>query len=256
MGIVGAILSITIIDLALSGDNAAVIGLAIRNLSAEQRRLAALLGAGGAILFRIVLTALATLLLRVPYLNAVGGLVLVWITWKLLAESEAEQENLRAATTFWSAIGTIVAADVSMSFDNVMGVAGAAQGSIELMAFGLLVSIPILVAGSSLLANLMNRYPLLIWVGGAVLAHTAVNMFFHDEGLHLIQLTGHTAAVAIPWGIAVLVFFWGWLQVRKPATVHEVEGVAEDLQTFETTLEQVASTAAHPHAGKPKPPIE
>ncbi|MHB9145840.1 MAG: TerC family protein [Symbiobacteriia bacterium] len=241
MGTLGAILSITIIDLALSGDNAAVIGLAIRNLPGPQRRLAAVLGAGGAILFRIALTALATVLLRVPYLNAAGGLVLIWVTWKLLAESQGEGESVSAGATFWSAIGTIVAADVSMSFDNVMGVAGAAQGSIALMAFGLLASIPILIAGSSLLATLMNRYPLLIYIGGAVLAHTAINMFFHDAGLHLIRLTGATAAALIPWGVALAVFLWGWLQVRRPVTRQEAGEVAKDLNAFETTLEQVAT---------------
>lgn len=107
MSFLWAILSITIIDLALSGDNAAVIGLAIKNLPQEQRKIAAFIGAGGAILLRVTLTALATLMLRIPYLNAAGGVILIWITWKLLKGDEGE-ESVKASNRFWSAVGTII----------------------------------------------------------------------------------------------------------------------------------------------------
>ncbi|AOQ23561.1 TerC family protein [Neomoorella thermoacetica] len=216
MSFLWAILSITIIDLALSGDNAAVIGLAIKNLPQEQRKLAAFIGAGGAILLRVTLTALATLLLRIPYLNAAGGVILIWITWKLLKGDEGE-ESVKASNRFWSAVGTIIVADLSMAFDNIMGVAGAAHGHLGLMIFGLAVSIPILVLGASWLAIMMNRYPIIIYIGGAVLAHTSLAMIFEDHGLGLPRYTGELAAVLIPWAMAAAVFIWGWFQTRKTA---------------------------------------
>ncbi|MBC7341030.1 MAG: TerC family protein [Clostridia bacterium] len=214
MHLIGAILSITIIDLALSGDNAAVIGLAIRNLPPLQRSRAALIGAGGAIVLRVLLTILATMLTRIPYVNAVGGVILVWITWKLISGDNQEDEHVNAATRFWAAVGTIIIADLSMAFDNVLGVAGAAHGNILLVIFGLAVSIPILVAGSNWLATLMNRYPVIIFVGGAVLAHTSFAMFFDDKGLNLPAYTGHMAATLIPWVAAGLVFIWAWGRYR------------------------------------------
>lgn len=219
MTLVWAVLSITIIDLALSGDNAAVIGLAIKNLPPQQRKTAAFIGAGGAIVLRVTLTALATLLLRIPYLNAIGGVILIWITWKLLTGNE-EEENVRSSNRFWSAIGTIIVADLSMAFDNIMGVAGAAHGHVGLMIFGLAVSIPILVLGASWLATMMNRYPIIIYIGGAVLAHTSLAMIFEDHGLALPHYTGQLAATLIPWGVALAVFLWGWVQVRhaQPGT--------------------------------------
>lgn len=216
MSFLGAILSITIIDLALSGDNAAVIGLAIKNLPREQRKIAAFIGAGGAILLRVTLTALATLMLRIPYLNAAGGVILIWITWKLLKGDEGE-ESVKASNRFWSAVGTIIVADLSMAFDNIMGVAGAAHGHVGLMIFGLAISIPILVLGANWLATMMNRYPIIIYIGGAVLAHTSLAMIFEDHGLGLPRYTGELAAVFIPWALATAVFIWGWFQTRKTA---------------------------------------
>lgn len=238
--LLGAILSITIIDLALSGDNAAVIGLAIRNLPQRQRQTAALVGAGGAIALRVTLTAIATLLLRVPFLNAIGGGVLVWVTWKLLEGGEGEAA-MEAAGSFWGAIGTIMVADLSMSFDNVMGVAGAAHGSVALMILGLVISIPVLVAGSSWLARLMNRYPIVIFVGGAVLAHTALSMVFDDSGLHLARYTGEIAAHLIPWVAALAVFLWGWLRLRSAAVRVETEQVETDLSVMGDALEHAAT---------------
>ncbi|BCV20957.1 TerC family protein [Moorella sp. Hama-1] len=219
MSFLWAILSITIIDLALSGDNAAVIGLAIKNLPLQQRKIAAFIGAGGAIVLRVTLTAVATLLLRIPYLNAIGGIILIWITWKLL-NGEDSEENVKASNKFWSAVGTIIVADLSMAFDNIMGVAGAAHGHVGLMIFGLAVSIPILVLGASWLATMMNRYPIIIYIGGAVLAHTSLAMIFADHGLGLPNYTGELAATLIPWALAAAVFIWGWLQVRKTGAGH------------------------------------
>jgi len=210
---VWAVFSIVMIDLALSGDNAAVIGMAIKDLPKEQRKRAALIGAGGAIVLRVIFTVIATILLAIPYLSTFGGLILVWITWKLLNHKN-EEGNVKSSNKFWAAVGTIIIADLSMAFDNMMGVAGAAQGHIGLLIFGLALSIPILVIGANWLANLMNRYPIILYIGGAVLAHTAFAMVFKDHGLGLPHHTGKLAATLIPWGPALAVLIWGWLKIR------------------------------------------
>lgn len=219
-----AALAIVIIDLALSGDNAAVIGLAIRDLPPEQRKKAAVLGAGGAILLRVFFTVIATLLLRIPYLNAIGGVILLVITWKLIKQEKEEEGNVASSTRFWSAVGTIIIADISMAFDNVMGVAGAAHGNVWLVIFGLALSIPILVAGSNWLAVLMNKYPIIIYVGAGVLAHTAMKMIFHDGGLALAEYTGIVLARVIPVLAGIVVVAWGVLEIKKHQRAEKNEG--------------------------------
>lgn len=209
-----AILSISIIDLVLSGDNAAVIGLAIRDLPRDLQKKAAVYGAAGAIVLRVIFTVFATYLLLIPYLSAVGGVILIWITYKLLAHDEGT-ENVKSSNQFWGAIWAIIIADLSMAFDNVMGVAGAAHGSATLVIFGLLLSIPILVMGSTWLAVLMGRYSIIIYIGAAVLAHTAAAMIVHDKALHLVRFTGETGGSILPWIPAVLVFIYGVWKTRK-----------------------------------------
>ncbi|MCL4424345.1 MAG: TerC family protein [Firmicutes bacterium] len=220
-----ALLAITVIDLALSGDNAAVIGLAIKDLPEGHRKKAALLGAGGAIILRVSFTAIATYLTRVSYVNAIGGLILLWITWKLLAHQDVEEKNIRSSERFWSAVGTIIVADLSMAFDNVMGVAGAAHGNVALVIFGLTLSIPILILGSNWLAIWMNRQPFIIFVGAAVLIHTAMAMIFHDRGLNLTGYVGLTWAIVIPWLLAIPMLVWGWFEATriKAARAREAE---------------------------------
>jgi YjbE family integral membrane protein len=210
-----AILSIAIIDLALSGDNAAVIGLAIKDLPAVRRRQAALIGTGAALLLRVIFTAIATILTRIPFINAIGGIILVWITWKLIMPGKSDEEHVKGSDKFWGAIFAIIVADMSMAFDNVMGVAGAAHGSILLVIFGLLLSIPILVFGSSWLATWMNRQPFIIYIGGAVLAHTSIAMIFHDKGLNLVNTLGELPTLIIPWLFALAVLVFGWVETKK-----------------------------------------
>lgn len=214
MEFLSGLVVITIINLALSGDNAAVISLAIKDLPTDLRKKASLVGAGGAIVLRVIFTILATILMTVPYLNAIGGVVLLWITWSLISHKE-EDENVKSSNKFWSAVSAIIIADISMSFDNVMGVAGAAQGNVALLIFGLLLSIPIIILGSNWLAVWMDRKPFLIYIGGAVLAHTALGMLFHDKGLDLPGLMGGIWETIIPWGVAILVLVWGWFEAKK-----------------------------------------
>ena len=176
-----AVLSIVVIDLTLSGDNAVVIGLAAANLEGRQRRLAVLIGVGGAVVLRVIFAALASMLLTIPLLQAVGGLVLCWIAWKLLVQSEAgATHEHQAANSLPDAVRTIVLADAVMSLDNILAVGGASHGNIELLVFGLALSIPIVMFGSTLVASLMNRFPWLVLVGVVVLTITAGKMFAED----------------------------------------------------------------------------
>jgi YjbE family integral membrane protein len=178
-----AILSIIVIDLVLSGDNAVVIGMAARSLSQENRRRAIIIGGAGAIGLRIIFTALATLLLGIPGLQAIGGVLLFWIAFKLLRPQGSEHQNIKEAGSLGEAIRTIVLADVVMSLDNILAVGGAAQGHLNLLIFGLLLSIPIILFGSELVARLLARFPAFIYVGAFVLVHAAVAMILHDPTL-------------------------------------------------------------------------
>jgi len=179
-----AILSIIIIDLVLSGDNAVVIGMAARSLSAENRRRAIILGGAGAIGLRILFTALATILLGIPYLQAIGGVLLVYIAFKLIRPQSGGHGEIREAGTLREAIQTIILADVVMSLDNILAVAGAAHGDIRLLMFGLLLSIPIILFGSELVARLLGRFPAFLYIGAFVLIHAAVAMVFQDPTVH------------------------------------------------------------------------
>lgn len=207
---IGAIISIVIIDLVLSGDNAAVIGLAIRDLPRPMQKKAAIFGAGGAIVLRVVFTIFAVYLLTVKYLSAIGGLILIFITFKLINTNIDNHTSGHASNKFWGAVGTIIVADISMAFDNVMGVAGAANGEALLVIFGLLLSIPILVWGSTWLAVVMGKYPIIIYIGATVLAHTAINMIFHDVALNLTQFTGLFLGKIIPWAFALPILLYGF----------------------------------------------
>jgi YjbE family integral membrane protein len=175
-----AIFSIIVIDLVLSGDNAVVIGMAARNLSVENRRKAIIFGGAGAIGLRILFTALATLLLGIPGLQLAGGVLLFYIAFKLMRPHAEGPENIKEAGSLREAIQTIILADVVMSLDNILAVGGAAKGHIGLLMFGLLLSIPIILFGSALVARLLTRFPAFLYLGVFVLVHAAVSMIVHD----------------------------------------------------------------------------
>lgn len=175
-----AILSIIIIDLVLSGDNAVVIGMAARSLSTENRRKAIIFGGAGAIGLRILFTAVATVLLGIPYLQAIGGVLLFYIAFKLLKPQGSEHGDAKEAGSLREAVQTIILADVVMSLDNILAVAGAARGDIRLLMFGLLLSIPIILFGSELVARLLGRFSALLYLGAFVLVHAAVTMILQD----------------------------------------------------------------------------
>ena len=171
-----ALLAIILIDLVLAGDNAIVIALAARSLPPDLQKKAIVWGTVGAIAVRSVMTLGVVWLLQIPGLMLVGGLGLLWIAYKLIADTGEGDEHGPAATTFWGAMKTIIVADALMGVDNVLGVAGAAHGSWDLVIIGLLVSVPIVVFGSKVVLKLVERFPIIIRAGAAVLAFTAAKM--------------------------------------------------------------------------------
>lgn len=175
-----ALLAIIVIDLVLAGDNAIVIAMAARNLPAHLQKKAIVWGAVGAIAVRSAMTLVVVYLLKIPGLMLIGGLLLVWIAYRLLDTSEGVDEHGQASTTFWGAMKTIVIADAVMGLDNVLAVAGASHGSYVLVVLGLLISIPIVIWGSTQILKLVERFPSVIYVGAAVLAWTAAKMMISE----------------------------------------------------------------------------
>ncbi|MFP3726531.1 TerC family protein [Priestia filamentosa] len=176
-----ALLAIILIDLVLAGDNAIVIGMAARKVPQHQQKKVIFWGTFGAIFIRAIATLLAVWLLKIPGLMLVGGLALMFIAYKLLVEEEGHQ--LESGNTFMSAIKTILIADALMGLDNVLAVAGASHGSFLLVVIGLIISIPIMVWGSSIIVKLIDRYPIIIKIGAGVIALTAAKMVTGEKFL-------------------------------------------------------------------------
>ncbi|GAA4703107.1 TerC family protein [Brevibacillus fulvus] len=173
-------LQIMLIDLVLSSDNAVVIGLACRGLPKEEQQKAIIYGTFGAILLRISLTGMTTWMLDIPLLKAIGGCLLLWISYQLLTEEDKEQSDVVYSKSLVQAVKTIILADFIMSLDNVLAVGGAAHGNLLLVLFGLGFSIPLLMWGSTWIARLMDRFSMLIYLGSAILAYTATEMCLED----------------------------------------------------------------------------
>ncbi|MGY8904688.1 MAG: TerC family protein [Burkholderiales bacterium] len=182
-----AVGQIILIDILLGGDNAVVIALACRNLPPEQRKWGIIYGTAGAIVLRVILIAFALTLLTVPYLKLVGAVLLIWIGVKLLMPEGEDAHNITPSDKLWGAVKTVIVADLVMSVDNVLAIAGAAEAAgkhqLELVIFGLLVSIPIIVAGSQIVLKLMERFPYIITLGGMLLGWIAGQMAYTDPAL-------------------------------------------------------------------------
>lgn len=210
------ILTVTMIDLVLSGDNAAVIALAARGLPPPIQKKAAAYGTALGIILQVVFTLLATHLMTIPYLTAMGGVTLLVITWKLLVdhdygETTPPPEQAKAKKTFPEALCFIVLANLSMSFDNVLGVAGAADGNYLLVFCSLLLSIPLLILGSNWIGRLMTTFPPVVFIGGGILAHTAVNMICSDTALALGEKIAPLGGNALGWIIGGAIILYGCL---------------------------------------------
>jgi YjbE family integral membrane protein len=214
-----ALLAIILIDLVLAGDNAIVIALAARNLPPEHQNKAIVWGTVGAIVVRSAMTVGVVWLLKIPGLMLVGGLGLLWIAYKLISDTSEDEHEGGGATTFWGAMKTIVVADALMGVDNVLGVAGAANGSFDLVVIGLLISIPIVVLGSKLVLRLVEKWPVIIHLGAAVLAFTAAQMIINEKLLDPVFDGGETInhlARGATYILAIAgVLGTGWLATRK-----------------------------------------
>jgi len=179
-----ALTKIIWINILLSGDNALVIALACRSLEPRQRMWGMVLGAGVAVFLRIIFTFIVASLLALPYLKLVGGIALLVIAAKLLVPEKADEDNVQAAQHLWAAVKIVAVADIIMSLDNVIAVAAAANGSVVLLVLGLLISIPMIIAGAALIMALLDRVPALVWLGAALLGWVAGEVIATDPGVH------------------------------------------------------------------------
>jgi YjbE family integral membrane protein len=227
------LLTIIWVNIILSGDNAVVIALAARSLPERQQKLAVFWGAGAAVVMRIVLTIVAVELLKFPYLKLVGGALLLWIAVQLLLTDEGDGDNVESSSNLMAAIKTILIADLVMSLDNVIAVAAAAKGSIVLLILGLAISIPLVVFGATMLMKLMERYPIIITLGAAILGWVAGEMAVTDPVIaQWVNDNAHYLHWVAPAAGAVLVVVVGkWLAARGAKDEHVVDLAAEEQRT-------------------------
>lgn len=211
-------LGILAIDLILSGDNAVVIALAVRNLEGKTRRRAIILGTFGAVALRLAFAAVVTFLLQIPFLQVAGGLLLLWIAWRLVADNQSGgHDNVTAGGSVWQAVRIIIVADVVMSLDNVVALVGVSGGNLWLLLFGIALTIPLIIYGSQLLSGLMNRFGWIVYAGAGVLVFVAVEMVFKDrvisgftgETLHLLE-----RPIALVAALAFVAAVWVWTRSR------------------------------------------
>jgi YjbE family integral membrane protein len=214
------VLRIIGINIILSGDNAVVIALACRSLPPRQRVIGIILGAGAAVILRIIFTVIVQQLLDVPFLKLIGGLVLLWIAVKLLLGDEASEDSVKSGASVWEAVKIVAVADIVMSLDNVLAIAAAAGGHTGLIIMGLIISIPLVVFGATLLTWLLDRLPILVWLGSALLGWVAAELLATEPvlvpylqvvadslGISLkaitrtVEVAGAVMVVAVGWAI-------------------------------------------------------
>jgi YjbE family integral membrane protein len=200
-----AVFAIVLIDLALSGDNALVIGMAARGLPQRQRRRAIVLGGLGAVILRIAAAAAVTLLLAIPYLQLIASIALIAIAYRLVRPSTDHGRPVRAAVTLPAAITTILIADAAMSLENILGVGAAAHGSVALLVFGLALSIPIVLFGSGLVVRALDRFPQGIWLGAVALLWTAAEMLVDEPALALRERLPYSTEIVLTMVFLLLI---------------------------------------------------
>jgi YjbE family integral membrane protein len=217
------LVQIVFLNLLLSGDNALVIALAVRTLRPRERLFGQLWGAVGAVVLRLVFVGVVTYLLRIPFLQFVGGLLLVWISVKLVQSQTGAEEEIRHGSSLWEAIWIIIVADVTMSLDNVLAIAAAAHGDFVLIVIGVALSLPIVIWGAGLLARLMNRYAWIVWLGGGVLGYVAGEMLLDDQVV--TRWLGETATTLhrpFPLAVGAAVTVLGWWLARTARAQRKV----------------------------------
>jgi len=231
-----ALLSVILVDLVLAGDNAVVIALAVRNLSPGQKKWGIILGAGAAVGLRVVCTFFAAQMLRIMFLKFIGGALILWIAVKLLTQEHAD-ENVSAASNLLQAVKLIVIADIVMSLDNMLAVAGASKGNAFLLLFGLGLSIPLVVAGSSILSTLMSKYPVIVVIGAAVLGKVGGEMMITDPWIQKTFAIPHWFVYVIEATFAIGVVVVGKRIVKRRKEREEPVGEA-NLQVQESEPEE------------------
>lgn len=209
------ILQIILLDISLGGDNSIVIGMAAKGLPPHHQKKVILFGAAGAILARFLLAGIIVWLLTVPYLKTVGGLVLIWIGMKLIGEEDSGDEDLQIESkgTFWGAVETIVVADFIMSLDNVLAIVAATNEHLGLLFFGMLVSVPVIIAGSTIVVKIMDKFPQIIYIGSIVIGWAAGGMIVSDKHLAFPAEYGMYMKVGVT--LLVAVGGWFWQRMKK-----------------------------------------
>lgn len=205
-----ALLQIMLVNIVLSGDNAVVIALAARNLPPKHQKMAILWGSGGAIVLRILLTIVAVQLLKLPFLQFLGGLLLIWIAVQLLIESDEAEDSHQAHDSLYGAVKTILIADVVMSLDNTLAIAGVAKGDWTLLIVGLALSIPLIVVGSTVIMKIMDRYPVVVYIGAGLIAWTSGEMIDSDPAIQPYLPGFFHGTIYLPLLLTVGVIGYGW----------------------------------------------
>ncbi|GER65816.1 membrane protein [Weizmannia acidilactici] len=218
-----ALLKIIMIDIVLSGDNAVVIAMATRKLPHEQQNKAIFWGTAGAVILRILLAMVIVALLKIPYVNIIGGLLLLWIAYKVLAGGD-EDVHVKPTNGLLKAISTIIVADAVMSLDNVVALAGASNGHIGMIALGVAISIPVMIFGSKMIVKAMNRYGWIAYAGSGILAWTAAEMLLKDKQLlNWLNISHGPVTYTIGGALTALILVFGWLSNRRTETKQEVQ---------------------------------
>ncbi len=222
-------LSIILINIILSGDNAVVIAMAVRSLSPKQRKRGIIIGAGVAVILRIGLTFFATQLLEFSFVKLFGGIVILWIAVKLFMEGAPEDKFRKESKTLGQAVVTIMLADIIMSTDNILAIAGASKGSVSLLIFGLGLSIPLVVFTSNFLSKLIDRYPFVIYIGAAILGRVGGEMIVTDPYVNRIfqpsNMTGYILQACLAAGVIATGKLWMKLRAMRQVPVQQAENV-------------------------------
>lgn len=234
-----ALMQIMLVNIVLSGDNAVVIALAARNLPAQHQKKAILFGSGGAIVLRVLLTIVAVELLRIPFLQFLGGLLLVWIAVQLLIEEDEDENAQSAHSDLLGAVKTILIADVVMSLDNTLAIAGVAKGNWTLLITGLALSIPLIVVGSTVIMKMMDRFPIIVYIGAGLIAWTSGEMIDSDKAIqpYLPSVFHDTPYLPFVLTVAVVGYGW-WANYRGGRSAHDVlEADKHVAQTLEGRID-------------------
>jgi len=235
-----AVMSIVLIDLVLAGDNAVVIAMAVKNLHGRERQMGIILGAGGAVIIRVICTFMVAQLLNMSFVKLIGGAVIIWIGVKLLTEGTKEECHSKECSSLWQALWIIIVADLSMGIDNMLAVGAASHGNLFLLLFGLLLSIPMVVFLSTWLSRLMDRYPIILWIGAAVLGKVGGEMMITDPWVQgLLNPPKWADYAAMAFFLVFVCALSKWLISRR-----------KDRAGLEPVAIEVAVTPSHPEGLK------